>query len=233
MHVSFPNNKKRKFFAEDHPETTDPKYVRIQQVGMIYEGCFGIYFMDGALEDPIIVPYLIVEACTLLERVCPGGHNKNHGLSHKNIAAACLYLAIQLHSESMGPFKIRSFVEIFRIQDKTITNKNLRAAQSWVLKELDFSLWCGPEQQKQGKIPFLEGDKDLNERTLIEVGFLAEQSLYDVSMAQGTFQNTKDFRKFLDNHEHYKVYRQRLRDFCDDPQKFRETYFKWSLPRKK
>jgi hypothetical protein len=75
----------------------------------------------------------------------------------------------------------------------------------------------------------LEGDQDLDTRSLVELGFLAEQSLYPVSMSTGRIQDIRIMDVFLKKYGHYEFLRRRLRSFCEDPQRFRESHFKWSL----
>lgn len=206
-----------------------PEQMRLQQVATIYEGCFAVYFMDGAFEKPIMVPYLIMEACTYLERVCPGGQKDAPNLQHRDLAAACLLLAIQFHTESMAQFTLESFVRCFRIRDSNLTTAKLVRAQKWVLQKLNHELWCGPEQRKQGRAPFFEQDKGLDNRSLTELGFLAEQSLYPASMQKNKIHDIDEITKFFNQNEGYRFLRQRLRFFCGDIDRFRETNFKWSL----
>jgi hypothetical protein len=214
---------KRQNTATDATVESDLGKVRLEQIFVIYEGCFSLYFMT-MLDGPEIVPLVLLEACTYLEKV--RGQNPPFPITHKNIAEACLLVAMQFWCEHIGNFKIDLFLEAFQRCDKGLTKKTLSRAQKWVLERLDYGLWY---TRQNGTKSFLEVDQDFEERSLVEMGFLAEQSLFPCSMSTDTFQDCKKVSEFISQHQGYKGLQQRLRSFCADTNQFRKEFFGWSF----
>lgn len=208
---------------------TSPEIVRFEQLQVIYEGVYHLYFMDGAQEEADIVLCTIIEACQILERVCPGGESQNKNFYHKHVAAACVYVSLQMHSDTINRYPPEKYVEGFVVTDKTITKRLLVSCQKWVLSEISYNVWIGPNQKEQGKRPFMDWDQDLESRSLQERGFLAEHTLFPRACREGKPQNCAEFSEYMQNNKNLHVFLKSLREFCQDPILFRMKYFGWSI----
>jgi hypothetical protein len=209
--------------------TEDEK--RLEQVFIIFEGALSMYFIDGR-EPPTIVPELMVYSCELLDTVIFKGGTKKP--SYRHLAAACIWIMCQFHSDEIGCFGIDTFIMAFRRVDHTITARTLANAQRWILKVVDFDLWAGPT--KTNRVFLLERDDDLASRSLVELGFLAEQCFYPPSMVINTFYEAETVQAFIDSKKSkdgsipsYRDMQCRFRAFCENPKLFQGQFFAWTL----
>lgn len=164
--------KKRPFEESKSSKTRGPipkkpklpeESLRLEQLELIFNTCYSMYFVDR-LENPLIIPHIIVNSCDLLERVRLKIPIRR---TYKHIAAACLLLTCQIESDMIGAFSRKEFIKRFHDTDPTLTTTSLSKAQKQVLEAINYELWYNNESRARiGRWPLLELDPDLESRYL-------------------------------------------------------------------